>query len=63
MLEQDPAATLTWLSQETGRWERQHAGRAAGDPASRWWTARAARTARFLRDSAARAGAAGYRHE
>jgi hypothetical protein len=63
MLEQDPAATLTWLSRETRRWERRHAAWAAGDPASRWWTARAARTARFLRDSAARADTAGYRHE
>ena len=62
MLEQDLAVTLTWLSHEARCWERRHADW-AGDPASRWWTARAARTARFLRDSAARAGAAGYRHE
>jgi TorA maturation chaperone TorD len=62
MLEQDPPATLTWLSHEARRWERRHADW-AGDPASRWWAARAARTARFLRDSAARAGAVGYRHD
>jgi TorA maturation chaperone TorD len=55
MLEQDPPATLTWLSQEAQRWEQQHGRRAAGDTASRWWTERAARTAVFLRDSAAEA--------
>jgi TorA maturation chaperone TorD len=53
MLEQDPPATLTWLSQEAQRWEQQHARRAAGDTASRWWTARAASTALFLRNCAA----------
>jgi TorA maturation chaperone TorD len=57
MLEQDPAATLTWLSQEAQRWEQQHARRAAGDATSRWWAGRAAGTALFLRDSAARARA------
>jgi TorA maturation chaperone TorD len=57
MLEQDPAATLTWLSQEARRWERRHARRPAGDVASRWWTERAARTALFLRNSAAGARA------
>jgi TorA maturation chaperone TorD len=53
MLEQDPPATLTWLGQEARRWERRHASRAGGDAASRWWTARAARTALFLRTCAA----------
>jgi TorA maturation chaperone TorD len=63
MLEQDPPATLTWLSQETQRWERRHASRASRDATSWWWTARAARTARFLRDSATCAGAARDRHD
>jgi TorA maturation chaperone TorD len=53
MLEQDPAATLDWLGQEAQRWEQLHATR-TGD-VSRWWAARAASTARFLRDSAAAA--------
>ena len=53
MLEQDPPATLTWLSQEAQRWERRHASRGADDAAGRWWTARAANTALFLRNSAA----------
>jgi hypothetical protein len=53
MLEQDPAATLDWLGQEAQRWEQLHATR-VGD-VSRWWAARAASTARFLRDSAAAA--------
>jgi TorA maturation chaperone TorD len=52
MLEQDPAATLTWLGQEARRWERRHASRAGGDAASRWWAARAARTALFLHAAA-----------
>jgi signal transduction histidine kinase len=53
MLEQDPSATLTWVSSQARRWERRHASQAAGDAVSRWWTARAARTALFLRTSAA----------
>jgi TorA maturation chaperone TorD len=53
MLEQDPPATLTWVSSEARRWERRHASQADGDVASRWWTARAAHTALFLRTSAA----------
>ncbi len=57
MLEQNPPATLTWLSQETQRWERRHASRADRDAANRWWTARAAGTALFLRTSAAAARA------
>jgi TorA maturation chaperone TorD len=55
MLEQDPAATLTWLGQEARRWEYRHASRADGDAATRWWAARAARTARFLQAAAAAA--------
>jgi TorA maturation chaperone TorD len=57
MLEQDPPATLTWLSQEAQRWEQQHARRAVGDATSRWWAGRAAGTAVFLRNSAAGARA------
>jgi TorA maturation chaperone TorD len=53
MLEQDPAATLTWLSREARRWEQRHARRAASDAASRWWTQRAAGTALFLHKCAA----------
>jgi hypothetical protein len=55
MLEQDPATTLDWLGREAQRWEQQHASRTPGDAISRWWAARAAATARFLRDSAAAA--------
>jgi len=57
MLEQDPAATLDWLGREAQRWEQQHASSAPSDAISRWWTARAAGTARFLRDSATAARA------
>jgi hypothetical protein len=53
MLEQDPAATLSWLEAEARRWQRRHAGRA--DPTSRWWAARAAHTADLLTGSAAAA--------
>jgi len=52
MFDQDPAATLTWLSQEAARWQARHASRVPGDPASRWWAMRASRTARLLQDSA-----------
>ena len=55
MLEQDPAATLRWLAGEAGRWQQRHAARDAGDEASQWWAARAARTGQFLRDRAAAA--------
>jgi TorA maturation chaperone TorD len=57
MLEQDPPATLTWLSHQARCWEQQHARRGAGDTASRWWTERASRTALLLRNSAAEARA------
>jgi hypothetical protein len=52
MLEQDPAATLTWLSRECGRWARRHARRAPSDAVTRWWAGRAARTERLLRQLA-----------
>ena len=48
MLEQDPAATLRWLTGESGRWARRHASRAADGGVSQWWAARAAYTARVL---------------
>ena len=56
MLEQDPAATLSWLGDEARRWELRHSDREKGDAASQWWAARAARTARLLRTAAADAG-------
>jgi Nitrate reductase delta subunit len=56
MLEQDPAATLGWLSAEACRWEQRHASRAGA--VSRWWSARAAHTSRLLAESASAAGAA-----
>jgi TorA maturation chaperone TorD len=53
MLEQDPAATLRWLAGEAGRWQRRHAASGAGDQASQWWAARAARTRQYLRSCGA----------
>ena len=53
MLEQDPAATLTWLSRECGRWARRHARRPSPDAVTRWWAGRAAHTGRLLRHLAA----------
>ncbi len=55
MLEQDPGATLDWLGREAARWARRHENRSAADAASNWWAARAAQTARALRDLAATA--------
>ena len=52
MLEQDPAATLTWLSRESGRWARRHASRSPSDAVTQWWADRAARTQRLLRQLA-----------
>jgi hypothetical protein len=52
MLEQDPAATLTWLSRECGRWARRHASRPSADAVTRWWAGRAASTGRLLRELA-----------
>ncbi len=57
MLDQDAAATLAWLSCEARRWQLRHARRAAGDPATGWWAARAGRTAHLLSDAAAAAEA------
>jgi Nitrate reductase delta subunit len=45
MLEQDPAATLTWIAREAARWEQLHAARVGAYPACRWWARRAAATA------------------
>jgi TorA maturation chaperone TorD len=50
MLEQDPAATLTWLATETTRWQTRHAARPG--PISAWWADRAAATARLLTEAA-----------
>jgi hypothetical protein len=50
MLEQDPAATLGWLSRECQGWARQHAGRPAAGTIGRWWAGRAASTGRLLAD-------------
>jgi Nitrate reductase delta subunit len=52
MLEQDPRATVAWLAGEADRWQQRHRGRAPGDQITAWWAARAARTARLLRDYA-----------
>jgi TorA maturation chaperone TorD len=49
MVEQDPAATLTWLAAEARRWEGRHEHRGAHDEAARWWAGRAGLTARTLR--------------
>ena len=48
MLEQDPAATLAWLADEANHWVGIHNNRT--DTTSRWWAARAACSARSLRD-------------
>jgi Nitrate reductase delta subunit len=59
MFEQDPGATLTWLSRECRRWERRHASRAAADDAvTRWWAGRAAQTGRLLAEFAGRPSSA-----
>jgi TorA maturation chaperone TorD len=54
MLEQDPAATLTWLETEARRWHARHAARP--DPTSQWWADRAGHTAALLREAGAQAG-------
>ncbi|HEY7013606.1 MAG TPA: molecular chaperone TorD family protein [Streptosporangiaceae bacterium] len=56
MLEQDPAATLTWLSRECGRWARRYAARPSADAVTRWWAGQAASTGRLLRELAALSG-------
>jgi TorA maturation chaperone TorD len=53
MLEQDPTATLTWLTHEATRWQQRHSDRDPGDAISNWWAARAAHTVRLLRDCTA----------
>jgi TorA maturation chaperone TorD len=64
MLEQDPAATLRWLTREAGRWQHRHSASGAPDEAGQWWAARAARTRQLLRDCARAAapGSGGDRH-
>jgi TorA maturation chaperone TorD len=52
MLEQDAPATLGWLSREADSWAARHAGRTPRDASTQWWSRRAARTARVLRDAA-----------
>lgn len=54
MLEQDPAAILSWLAVESGGWTRRHASRPAGDAVSQWWAVRAAGTTRVLRERTVR---------
>jgi Nitrate reductase delta subunit len=61
MLEQDPAAMLTWLSRECGRWARRHARGASSDAVSRWWAGRAAHTGRLLRHLADAPGSGQHR--
>ncbi len=56
MLEQDAPATLGWLSREADSWSARHASRAPRDVTSQWWSRRAARTARVLRDAVAALG-------
>ena len=56
MFGQDPDATLAWAAREAMRWQRRHAGRAAGDQVARWWAGRARRTGLLLRQRAASAG-------
>jgi TorA maturation chaperone TorD len=58
MLEQDPAATLTWISREAARWEQLHAARVGAYPADRWWAKRAVATARLTRAAASAAATA-----
>ena len=48
MLEQDPLATLAWLSREARRWQARHADLRPRDAVSQWWMARASCTARML---------------
>ena len=59
LLEQDPASTGASLAAEAARWSARQSGRAAGDPASRWWAARSAHTAALLAGVDGRPGRAG----
>ena len=56
MIEQAPAATLSWLGAEAARWSQRHAAWAPCDPAQQWWAQRAARTGHVLRTAATTAG-------
>jgi len=55
MIEQAPAAMLSWLGAEAARWSRRHAAWAPSDPAQQWWAQRAAHTGHVLRLAAATA--------
>jgi TorA maturation chaperone TorD len=55
MIEQAPAATLSWLGSEAARWSQRHTARAPSDPAQQWWAQRAAHTGHVLRTAAATA--------
>jgi hypothetical protein len=53
MLEQAPAATMSWLAGEAARWGRRHAAPASpGDATLAWWARRARHTARLLASAA-----------
>jgi len=52
MIEQAPAATLSWLGAEADHWSQRHAAWAPGDPAQQWWARRAAHTGHVLRTAA-----------
>lgn len=54
LMGQDAAATLGWLAREAEDWHALHlARRAAHGPVAEWWAARAASTAKLLRELAA----------
>ncbi len=53
LLEQDPAATLTWLARHARRWSALHRRQPLDPTASHWWSDRAARAAATLADLAA----------
>jgi Nitrate reductase delta subunit len=60
LLEQDPAATLSWLGGHARRWARWHRFRAdtvggPGQMVDRWWAERAARSAAVLGELAGEA--------
>ena len=55
LLEQDPAATLTWLARHARRWSAVHRRQPLEPAAGRWWSARATRSAAVLADLAAAA--------
>jgi hypothetical protein len=55
MIEQAPAATLSWLGTEAARWSQRHAAWAPSDPAQQWWAKRATHTGHVLHMAAAAA--------